>query len=229
MVSRPWRRADVRSWWPAGSASSRSLAVPRRSCRTGCGAIARTTSFQHPALLEKAWALPVAARYRQHLEYQRNPSFCGPASLLNVMRSRGQLRGRQDELLDGSGIVQWAGLIPGGLSLDELARLARLRLGDGVAVTALRGLDRAAFREHLLRLNDPTRRYIANFSRGPLFGAGSGHHSPIVGYLADDDLVLVLDVNRSFGPWLVSADRLHAAVDTIDQTTARSRGLLLIE
>lgn len=185
-------------------------------------------SFQHPALLEKAWALPVAARYRPHLEFQSNPSFCGPASLVNVLRSRGQTRERQAELLNGSGIFNVFGLIPGGLSLDELAGLARRRLA-GATVSTLRELDAVALREHLHRFNDLSRRYIANFSRGPLFGQGSGHHSPIAGYLGDEDLVLVLDVNRKFGPWLVAADRLHAAMRTVDPTTQQTRGLLLID
>jgi hypothetical protein len=139
-----------------------------------------TASFQHPALLERAWALPVAARYRSHFEFQSNPSFCGPASLVNVLRSRGQMHVRQADLLHGSGIFNLFGMIPGGLSLDELAGLAG-RHFTGATVSTLRELDAAAFREHLLGCNDPSRRYIANFSRGPLFGKGSGHHSPIAG------------------------------------------------
>ena len=184
--------------------------------------------FQHPTLLEKAWALPVAARYRPHFELQSNPSFCGPASLVNVMRSRGQTRERQADLMGGSGIFNIFGLIPGGLSLDELAGLARRRLA-GATVSTLHELDAAAFRAHLHRCNDLSRRYVANFSRGPLFGRGSGHHSPIAGYLRDEDLVLVLDVNRAVGPWLVAADRLHAAIRTVDPTTRQPRGLLLID
>jgi hypothetical protein len=189
--------------------------------------IREEASFQHPALLEKAWALPVAARYQQHLEFQTNPSFCGPASLVNVLRSCRQA-GEQDDLLNDSGIFNVLGLIPGGLSLDELAGLARRRL-TGATVSTLREMDVASFRGHLHRLNDPSRRYVANFSRGPLFGKGSGHHSPLAGYLADEDLVLVLDVNQKFGPWLVAADRLHAAINTVDPTTRQRRGLLLIE
>jgi hypothetical protein len=41
------------------------------------------------------------------------------------------------------------------------------------------------------RSNDPGRRYIVNFSREQIFGAGVGHHSPIGGYLEDGDLVFV--------------------------------------
>jgi len=48
-----------------------------------------TREFQDPSSLSKAWALPVAQRYRAGLHYQSNGSFCGPASVANVMRSLG--------------------------------------------------------------------------------------------------------------------------------------------
>src|SRR6266516_3672789 len=37
--------------------------------------------YQDPALLEKAWALPVAALYRPQIDFQRNASVCGPTSI----------------------------------------------------------------------------------------------------------------------------------------------------
>jgi hypothetical protein len=58
---------------------------------------------------------------------------------------------------------------------------------------------------------------------------GGGHHSPIAGYLADQDLVLVLDVNRKYGPWLVQSARLYDAMNTVDTGSGKKRGLLLIE
>jgi hypothetical protein len=51
---------------------------------------------------------------------------------------------------------------------------------------------------HLKRSNDPAHRYIINFDRKMIFGAGGGHHSPIGGYLENEDLVFVLDVNRDY-------------------------------
>jgi hypothetical protein len=32
-------------------------------------------------------ALPVAALYRSHIDFQRNASVCGPTSIVNVLRS----------------------------------------------------------------------------------------------------------------------------------------------
>jgi hypothetical protein len=119
------------------------------------------------------------------------------------------------------------GYLPEGLTLDQLADIARQKLKR--KVTVLRDLDLAAFREQLTHVNDPTRRYVINFSRGPLFATGGGHHSPIAGYLEQEDLVLVLDVNRTYGPWLVKSDRLYEAMNTVDATAKKKRGLLIIE
>jgi hypothetical protein len=112
-----------------------------------------------------------------------------------------------------------------GLTLDELAEVARTNTSRKVMV--LRDLSADQFLEHLRRSNDTQRRYIVNFDRAQIFGAGVGHHSPIGGYLEAEDLVFVLDVNSDYQPWLIERRRLLAAVNTLDG--AKTRGLLLIE
>jgi len=188
--------------------------------------IKATQEYQDPALLEQAWALPVAALYRPGIEYQRNASVCGPTSLVNVLHSLGQ-PGDQEKVLEGTGLSTVLGYLPQGVTLDELADIARQKLGRKVSV--LRNFDLGSFREQMLHANDLTRRYVINFSRGPLFATGGGHHSPIAGYLADQDLVLVLDVNKKYGPWLVKSAPLYDAMNTVDSATQKKRGLLLIE
>jgi hypothetical protein len=180
-----------------------------------------------PALLAQAFALPAAARYGRELDFQSNGSLCGPSSVRNVLRSLGESAGDERAILAGSDKCQWFGICVMGLTLDELAGVARLRTERGVRV--LRDLSPAAFREHLRHSNDPAVRYIVNFTRKAIFGAGGGHHSPLGGYLEAQDLVLVLDVNRDFGPWLVEAERLYAAIDTLDSASGKKRGLLLVQ
>src|SRR6185295_10795444 len=119
----------------------------------------------------------------------------------------------------------WTGFCMMGLTLDELASLARTKTKR--SVTVLRDLTPAEFHAHLKRSNETGRRYIINFNRREIFAAGSGHHAPIGGYLEAEDLVFVLDVNRDYRPWLVERARLFAAMDT--QDGARKRGMLLIE
>ena len=177
-----------------------------------------------PALMEKAWRLPVAAAFGGAVTWQSNASTCGPASLANVFRSLADRTASEKAVLDDTGMC-WTSYCVIGLSLDELADLARLKTTR--KVTVLRDLSAEQFQEHLRRSNDPHFRYIVNFDRARIFGAGAGHHSPIGGYLENEDLVLVLDVNRNFGPWLIERKRLFAALDTEDG--GRKRGLLLIE
>lgn len=183
-----------------------------------------TSVTRAPALMSQANALPVAATIAPGLAFQSNPSLCGPASLANVLRSFGEEEQTAAQVLDGSGLC-WTGYCIMGLTLDELAGLAQSRTERKVSV--LRGLTLDEFRDHMRHANDPDRRYVINFSRKPIFGAGAGHHSPIGGYLADRDLVYVLDVNRAYGPWLIETDRLFAAMDTLDGDA--KRGLLLIQ
>lgn len=178
--------------------------------------------YQDAALLEKAWALPVAATYRKGLVFQHNGSFCGPASVVNVLRSLGTASD-QDTVLDGTGTKTTGGMVMGGLTLEQLAAIARQKTGR--KATVLHG----GAADALKRANDPAVRLIANFHRGPLFGKGGGHHSPIAGYLEAEDLVLVLDVNKDFQPWLVKRARLAEAMDTVDKSAGQKRGLLVLE
>jgi hypothetical protein len=189
--------------------------------------IAQRPEYQDPALLAQAWKLPVAAAFGGRVVSQSNGGACGPSSLANTLRSLG--RGGADEamVLDGTGKCRLFGMCLGGLTLDELAEVARKATGREVKV--LRDLSMAAFRQELQRANDPSRRLIVNFHRGLLFGRGVGHHSPIGGYLPERDLVFVLDVNGSYGPWLVPASRLYAAQDSVDPASGKKRGLLVIE
>lgn len=177
-----------------------------------------------PELIERAWHLPVAAKFHRYVDWQSNGSRCGPAAVANAYRSLGEAASTEAKVLAGTGRC-WTGVCILGLSLDELAEVARANTSR--KVTVLRDLSEDQFLVHLRRSNDPGRRYIVNFERAPIFGAGVGHHSPIGGYLEAEDLVFVLDVNSDYQPWLVERKRLFAAVDTFDGD--KRRGLLLIE
>jgi hypothetical protein len=166
----------------------------------------------------------VARTFPRSLLYQSNGSLCGPSSVANIARSLGE-PATEDSVLAGTGLC-WSGMCFMGLSLDEVAGLARTKTGRRVEV--VRDFSYDQFRQHLARFNDPARRYLVNFHRGLLFGKGNGHHSPVGGYLEAENLVLVLDVNGSFEPWLVTPERLFKAVDSVDSSTGKKRGLLLI-
>ncbi|MDI4239463.1 phytochelatin synthase family protein [Bradyrhizobium sp. Arg237L] len=177
-----------------------------------------------PELIERAWHLPVAATFHNYVSWQTNGSRCGPAAVANAYRSLGEAASTEGKVLAGTGRC-WTGVCILGLTLDELAEVARANTSR--KVTVLRDLSEDQFLEHLRRSNDPGRRYIVNFDRAQIFGASVGHHSPIGGYLEGEDLVFVLDVNSDYQPWLVERKRLFAAVNTFDGD--KKRGLLLIE
>jgi hypothetical protein len=153
------------------------------------------------------------------------PGLTQSASIL--VRLRHRERGKY--IVDCSKGLFWpeqafAGLCIMGLTLDELAGLARAKTRR--TVTVLQDMSAEGFREHLKRSNDPAHRYVINFDRKMIFGAGAGHHSPIGGYLENEDLVFVLDVSRDYRPWLVERTRLFDAMNTWDGD--KKRGMLLI-
>lgn len=127
-------------------------------------------------------------------------------------------------VLEGTGRC-WTGFCIMGLTLDELAGVARQHTDRNV--TVIRGISAEEFFDHMRHSNDPDRRYIINFTRNTIFGDGAGHFSPIAGYLAEADMVFVLDVNEDYRPWLVERERLFSAMDTFDGD--KKRGLLLIQ
>ena len=199
-----------------GAFFARPPSVPEEAIRT---AVTRT-----PALMEQAFALPVAASFGPEITWQSNASRCGPASVANVYRSIGEEETTETAVLDGTGLC-WTGWCIVGLTLDELAGVAQAHTER--KVTVLRDLTEDEFLAHLRRANDPSRRTIINFRRKEIFGAGAGHHSPIGGYLEKEDLVLVLDVNEAFKPWLVERKRLYHAMNTLDGE--KKRGMLVVE
>lgn len=174
-----------------------------------------------PQLLDRAWDLPVARTYARRIDVQSNASSCGVTSLANALRSL-DVHTSERALAE---IAPWhfRGWALGGTTLDRLALAAR-RSG-AVGAEVLRG-SAEALRVHLPRFNDPAQRYTINFDRARVFGRGPGHHSPVGGWLADEDLVLVLDVGRGYGAWLAPSHVLLRAAATRDRLSGQQRGLL---
>jgi glutathione gamma-glutamylcysteinyltransferase len=90
----------------------------------------------------------------------------------------------------------------------------------------------APFRSLVIRSCQATKHdsfLISNFSRAVLDQTGDGHFSPIGGYHAPSDSVLILDVARfKYPPYWVTVELLWKAMRAIDQQSQRSRGYFLI-
>ena len=182
--------------------------------RSNADSLRADPAFQNPALLARALTLPVAAKYLP-LRSQSFLSICGPTSVANVLRSL--------DVPSGGNPLRGLGLRA--MSLEQVAREGGEVMPSGWTSSVVRPASVEALRDELRASNDPAHRYIANFSRRPLFGSGGGHHSPLGGYLEAEDLAFILDVNASFGPWLVPTARLFDAMNTVDRPDGRTRGL----
>lgn len=170
-----WHRVSISSMVIAvGLVCAGALVVSRShvSAEAIASSVTRT-----PEPVERAWHLPVAATFQRHVDWQSRLSL-RPAAVANAYRSLGEAAGTEGKVLADTWSC-WTGVYIMGLTLDELAKVAQFHTTR--KVTVLRDLGETQFLEHLRRSNDPGRRYIVNFDRAQIFGAGSGHHSPIGG------------------------------------------------
>jgi glutathione gamma-glutamylcysteinyltransferase len=175
-------------------------------------------------------------RLAEQFHTQSEPEFCGLGSLVVALNALGIDPGRlwkgpwrwfSEELLDCC--VSLDQIRRRGLDLDEIACLARC---NGAAVDLFRAetSDAAAWRSSLVAAARGEGVVIASYDRAGLDQTGSGHFSPIGGYHAARDLVLVLDVARfKYPPHWISAERLWQAMHAIDPATGRSRGWIALQ
>lgn len=175
-------------------------------------------------------------RLAEQFHTQAEPEFCGLGSLVVALNALGIDPGRlwkgpwrwfSEELLDCC--VPLDHIRQRGLDLDEIACLARC---NGAAVDMFRAetSDLAAWRSSLVAGARGDGVVIASYDRAGLDQTGSGHFSPIGGYHAARDLVLVLDVARfKYPPHWISAERLWNAMHAIDPATGRSRGWIALQ
>ena len=118
-----------------------------------------------------------------------------------------------------------------GITFEEFLYLAECN-GASIVPFLASNTTLAHFRSAILaactrRLDDI--RLVCSYNRSTLQQTGTGHFSPIAGYHAKDDLVLILDVARFKYPahW-ISVELLWQSMNTIDPTTNKSRGFYLI-
>ena len=175
-------------------------------------------------------------RLAEQFHTQAEPAFCGLGSLVVALNAlaidpgrlwKGPWRWFSEELLDCC--VSHEVVRRRGLDLDEVACLARC---NGAAVDLFRAesSDLAAWRASLVAAAHGEGVVIASYDRAGLEQAGGGHFSPVGGYHAAKDLVLILDVARfKYPPHWISAERLWQAMHAIDPATGRSRGWLALQ
>lgn len=181
---------------------------------------------------------PLAEQFHTQVE----PTYCGISSLVMVLNAlqvdpkrlwKGVWRWFSEDVADCC--QQLEVIDKAGITLTALAKLARCNGLDAVVVHAdAQPQNLETFRRQVLRISSgesgdsPLREAIvASYSRAVLGQTGDGHFSPIGGYHAAHDLVLLLDVARfKYPPHWVPLPLLWQAMQEIDPDTGLARGYL---
>lgn len=174
-------------------------------------------------------------RLAEQFHTQSDPAFCGLGSLVVALNAlaidpgrlwKGPWRWFAEDLLDCCVPLQQ--VRARGLTLDELSCLARCNGADvEVRHSTTDPSDLGDFRVALEASARGEQVLIASYDRSALGQTGSGHFSPVGGYHAERDMVLLLDVARfKYPPHWVRSDALWRAMHAFDPAVNRSRGWL---
>lgn len=184
---------------------------------------------------------PLAEQFHTQVE----PSYCGISSLVMVLNAmqvdpkqlwKGVWRWFSEDL--AACCLQLEVIDKEGITMSALAKLARCNGLDAIAVHAdTQATKLEEFRQQVKRICSkltPDDRLneaiIATYSRGMVGQTGDGHFSPIGGYHAEQDLVLIMDVARfKYPPHWLPLSLLWQAMQAIDPATGLSRGYLQLQ
>ncbi|KAJ1282083.1 hypothetical protein BS78_03G022900 [Paspalum vaginatum] len=167
---------------------------------------------------------------------QSEPAFCGLASLAVVLnalaidpgrRWKGPWRWFDESMLDCCEPLDK--VKAQGITFGKVACLAHCSGADVQSFRA-NGVTLDDLRRHLIRCaSSPDCHLIASYHRRPFKQTGTGHFSPVGGYHAGQDMVLILDVARfKYPPHWVPLPLLWEAMNTTDESTGLLRGFMLI-
>jgi hypothetical protein len=116
-----------------------------------------------------------------------------------------------------------------GMTRDEMVETL-MQLGVKATTVAGDEVDEPALRKLVQKaMGDDGQYVLVNFLRRSLGQPGGGHWSVLAAYDAQSDRVLILDVSKyMYSPEWVTIHTLHKAIDTLDATSNRARGLVFV-
>ncbi|KAG5232245.1 hypothetical protein OIU76_004910 [Salix suchowensis] len=167
---------------------------------------------------------------------QSEPAYCGLASLAMVLNAlaidpgrtwKGPWRWFDDSMLDCcEPLVK---IKEKGITFGKVACLAHCNAAK-VETFRTNEITVDGFRRFVVSCNSSEDCYIiSSYHRGTFKQTGSGHFSPIGGYHAGKDMVLILDVARFiYPPHWVPLELLWEAMNTIDEATGHHRGFMIL-
>lgn len=178
-----------------------------------------------------------------HFVTQDNLAYCGVASMVMVLNALAvpapatpQYRNfrifTQENVFHGTQTRQvmiQEKVIRRGMSLAELGKFLETY---SVRVSVYYGGDISLeqFRDLIVQnLTEANNFVLINYLRSVIGQERGGHISPIAAYDRDSDRFLILDVSRyKYPPVWVKAEALWKATKTIDSTSGKTRGLVLV-
>ncbi|KAF9910387.1 hypothetical protein EC991_006652 [Linnemannia zychae] len=166
---------------------------------------------------------------------QSDPAFCGVSSLSMVLNAleidprrqwRGVWRWYSDEQLDCCTSVDV--MKQKGITFNQFSCLARCH-----AKVSAKRADKTTieqFRQDIqLVCSSEQVHMVLSFSRAALGQTGSGHFSPVGGYHAGEDKVLVLDTARfKYPPFFATVQELWESLLPLDPETGECRGYFMV-
>ncbi|KAG2719252.1 hypothetical protein I3843_03G250300 [Carya illinoinensis] len=171
-----------------------------------------------------------------YYQTQSEPAFCGLGTLAMVLNAlaidpgrkwKGPWRWFDDSMLDCCEPLEK--IKAEGITFGKVACLAHC---NGAKVEAFRTSESTIddFRKCVISCTSSEDCHvITSYNRAVFKQTGTGHFSPIGGYHAERDMVLILDVARfKYPPHWVPLTLLWEAMDTIDKATGHRRGYMII-
>ncbi|XP_024019168.1 glutathione gamma-glutamylcysteinyltransferase 3 isoform X2 [Morus notabilis] len=171
-----------------------------------------------------------------YYQTQSEPAYCGLATLSMVLNAlsidpgrkwKGPWRWFDDSMLDCCEPLEK--IKTEGITFGKVACLAHC---NGAKVEPFR-TDESTVDEFRTRVVSCSSledcHVISSYHRGVFKQTGTGHFSPIGGYHAGRDMVLILDVARfKYPPHWVPLTLVWDAMNTIDESTGHRRGYMII-
>ncbi|MGF1486002.1 MAG: phytochelatin synthase family protein [Prochloraceae cyanobacterium] len=200
-------------------------------------------SVEGEILLKQSQAREDYIPLSMHFVTQKNPAYCGVASIVMVMNAmsipapatpgfRNYRFFNQDNLFLNprtETVITAETVARMGMTLEEIAGLlesypVQTEVYHGSEVT----LDE--FRDLIVKnLQQDDNFAIVNYLRREIGQERGGHISPIAAYDRRTDRFLILDVSRyKYPPVWVKAEELWQATNTLDRVSGKTRGLVLV-
>ncbi|CAJ0945641.1 unnamed protein product, partial [Mesorhabditis belari] len=169
---------------------------------------------------------------------QDEPAYCGPSSLVMCLNALEVDPGRvwkspwrfyHESMLDCC--VPMESIKKVGLNIFQMRCLANCnRLECKLEIAEESEKSQLSFRKDVIEsVRSEVQIVVVGYNRSTLGQSGTGHFSPLGAYHTATDSVLILDVARfKYPPHWVPLSLLHKAMCTLDSSTSKNRGHLVL-